>query len=284
MVGLSYIKQTLWVGRKNKRQNQSLCLERQRPEPYSHAIINSTDVLDFDMSKPYTLYGWHTVLAALKNPNRTVNQVWVNETARDRLQEEDAHHVIDPRYVRLASTQDLNRKTLDGVHQGIAAEVLPLEQPDLEDLLPEASLFLMLDQVTDPHNFGAIVRTAAAFSADAIIVQSRHSPSEGGVLAKTASGGLDHIPIVSVVNLSRALQDLKNAEFWTIAFDSAGKDTFDPSRLGAKKVLMMGAEGKGLRPNIINHADILVRLPTNPDFPSLNVSNAAAIALYACQA
>ena len=116
------------------------------------------------MSKPYTLYGWHTVLAALQNPNRTVNQVWVNENAKDRLQDEGAHQWIDPRYVRLASTQDLNRKTADGVHQGIAAEVFPLDQPDLEDLLAEASLFLMLDHVTDPHNFGAIVRTAAAFS------------------------------------------------------------------------------------------------------------------------
>jgi 23S rRNA (guanosine2251-2'-O)-methyltransferase len=236
------------------------------------------------MSKPYTLYGWHSVLAALNNPSRTVNQVWVNENARDRMQDEGHHTLIDPRYVRLASNQDLNRKTYDGVHQGIAAEVFPLEQPDLCDVLPEASLLLMLDQVTDPHNFGAIVRTAAAFSADAIIVQSRHSPPEGGVLAKSASGALEHIPIVSVVNLARALGDLKKEEFWTIAFDSAGKDTFDPSHLGTKKVLMMGAEGKGLRPNLVQHADILVRLPTNPNFPSLNVSNAAAIALYACQA
>ena len=234
------------------------------------------------MAKSYLLYGWHSVVTALKNPNRQYLQLLLTDVAKQRMIDDGLHTLVNPRNVRLCSINDLNKRTNDGVHQGIALEVMPLSQPDLQDILQTSKMFLMLDQVTDPHNFGAIIRTAAAFSADGVIVQSKHCPAEGSIIAKSASGGLEHIPIISVTNLSRSIELLKNNDFWCIAFDSSGNNTFDPKKLGDKKVLMMGAEGKGLRNNLITHADILVRLPTNPDFPSLNVSNAAAIALYAC--
>jgi 23S rRNA (guanosine2251-2'-O)-methyltransferase len=166
----------------------------------------------------------------------------------------------------------------------VVIEVQPLEDAWLDDLLtgaPEKAVLLVLDQVTDPHNVGAILRSAAAFGAIGIVTQDRHSPPESGVIAKAASGALERMPWVRVVNLARALEEIGEAGFWRIGL-AADADTELKAALGPQRVaLVLGAEGPGLRPNTREHCDALARLPINDAIESLNVSNAAAIALYA---
>ena len=187
--------------------------------------------------------------------------------------------------VTLADAADLGRLVPnDAPHQGVVIEVEPLEDAWLDALLadaPERAVLLVLDQVTDPHNVGAILRSAAAFGAIGMVTQDRHSPPESGALAKAASGTLETVPWVRVVNLARALDDLAEAGFWRIGLSGdAGMDLSDA--LGPKRVaLVLGAEGQGLRPNSREHCDALARLPITNAVESLNVSNAAAVALYA---
>jgi 23S rRNA (guanosine2251-2'-O)-methyltransferase len=187
--------------------------------------------------------------------------------------------------VTLAEAADLARLVPgDAPHQGVVIEVEPLEDPWLDGLLhdaPERAILLVLDQVTDPHNVGAILRSAAAFGAIGIVTQDRHSPAESGALAKAASGALERVPWARVVNLARALEDIGEAGFWRIGLSGEAqmdlKDALGPARVA----LVLGAEGTGLRPNTAEHCDSLARLPISNAAESLNVSNAAAIALYA---
>lgn len=187
--------------------------------------------------------------------------------------------------VTLADVADLGRLVPhDAPHQGVVIEVEPLEDAWLDDLLTAASdrsLLLVLDQVTDPHNVGAILRSAAAFGAIGIVTQDRHSPPESGVIAKAASGALERLPWVRVVNLARALEEIAEAGFWRIGLTGDAemelKDALGPQRVA----LVLGAEGAGLRPNTREHCDALARLPITEAVESLNVSNAAAVALYA---
>jgi 23S rRNA (guanosine2251-2'-O)-methyltransferase len=172
----------------------------------------------------------------------------------------------------------------DAPHQGVVIEAEPLEDIWLADLLSrsaERSVLLVLDQVTDPHNVGAILRSAAAFGAVGMVTQDRHSPPEGGALAKAASGALERVPWARVVNLARALDEIAEAGFWRIGLDGEAsaelKDALGPQRVA----LVLGAEGAGLRQNTREHCDALARLPITDAIESLNVSNAAAVALYA---
>ena len=187
--------------------------------------------------------------------------------------------------VTMAEVTDLARLVpSDAPHQGVVIEVEPLDEIWLGDLLTEAderAILLVLDQVTDPHNVGAILRSAAAFGAIGIVTQDRHSPSEGGVLAKAASGALETVPWARVVNLARALDEIAEAGFWKIGLAGDAttdlKDALGPSRIA----LVLGAEGPGMRANTRDHCDAIARLPITRMVESLNVSNAAAIALYA---
>lgn len=187
--------------------------------------------------------------------------------------------------VTLADVADLGRLVPhDAPHQGVVIEVEPLEDAWLDDLLntaPDKAILLVLDQVTDPHNVGAILRSAAAFGAIGIVTQDRHSPPESGVIAKAASGALERMPWVRVVNLARALEEIAEAGFWRIGLTGDAemdlKDALGPQRVA----LVLGAEGAGLRPNTREHCDALARLPMTDAVESLNVSNAAAVALYA---
>lgn len=187
--------------------------------------------------------------------------------------------------VTLADVADLGRLVPhDAPHQGVVIEVEPLEDAWLDDLLntaPDKAILLVLDQVTDPHNVGAILRSAAAFGAIGIVTQDRHSPPESGVIAKAASGALERLPWVRVVNLARALEEIAEAGFWRIGLTGDAemdlKDALGPQRVA----LVLGAEGAGLRPNTREHCDALARLPMTDAVESLNVSNAAAVALYA---
>ena len=171
------------------------------------------------------------------------------------------------------------------VHQGLALEAEPLEAADLDDVLRAlpaegAAVIIMLDQVTDPHNVGAILRSAAAFGARAVVVPEHGAPPVTATLAKAASGALDRVPLVRVTNLSRALERLKAAGFWSCGLDEAAPAPLARLDLGHRVVLLLGSEGGGLRRLLREHCDYLARLPTRPELPSLNVSNAAAIALY----
>jgi 23S rRNA (guanosine2251-2'-O)-methyltransferase len=187
--------------------------------------------------------------------------------------------------VTLAEAPDLGRLVPhDAPHQGVVIEVEPLEDAWLDGLLSGAAddaVLLVLDQVTDPHNVGAILRSAAAFGAIGIVTQDRHSPPESGVVAKAASGALERMPWARVVNLARALEEIGEAGFWRIGL-TGDADTDLKDALGPKRVaLVLGAEGPGLRPNTREHCDALAKLPISAAIESLNVSNAAAVALYA---
>ena len=187
--------------------------------------------------------------------------------------------------VTLADVADLGRLVPnDAPHQGVVIEAEPLDEVWLDDLFQgvgERAILLVLDQVTDPHNVGAILRSAAAFVAIGIVTQHRHSPPEIGVVAKAASGSLESMPWVRVVNLARALEEIAEAGFWRIGL-AGDADTELKSALGPQRVaLVLGAEGLGLRPNTREHCDALARLPITDAVESLNVSNAAAVALYA---
>ena len=224
-------------------------------------------------------WGKHAVSAALDNPDRRVLRAWATREASEFMQFPKEVQVT------LAEAPDLGRLVPgDAPHQGIVIEVEPLEDAWLDDILaeaPERAVLLVLDQVTDPHNVGAILRSAAAFGAVGIVTQDRHSPPEGGALAKAASGALERVPWVRVVNLARALEQIGEAGFWRIGL--AGEADADlKSALGPPRVaLVLGAEGAGMRQNTREHCDALARLPITDSIESLNVSNAAAVALYA---
>ena len=224
-------------------------------------------------------WGKHAVAAALDNPARRVTRAWATREAAGFMQ----FPVDLP--VTLADVADLGRLVPgDAPHQGVVVEVEPLEESWLADLLTEAgerSTLLVLDQVTDPHNVGAILRSAAAFGALGIVTQDRHSPPESGALAKAASGALERVPWVRVVNLARALEEIAEAGFWRIGL--AGDADLDlTAALGPPRVaLVLGAEGPGMRANTRDHCDAVARLPISTAVESLNVSNAAAVALYA---
>ena len=223
------------------------------------------------------LYGWHTVTAALVNPARHVRRLLATENALRRLNEEG---------IALPNTLEMVRPdaiaallTPDAVHQGLYAETEPLPSPDVETL-PATGLVLVLDQITDPHNVGAILRTAAAFAVAAIVTTARHSPEATGVLAKSASGALELVPIVTVQNLARGITGLKERGFTVVGLDSEGSDDLAALPLKAPLALVFGAEGKGLRQGTRAVCDRLARLDLPGAIKSLNVSNAAALALY----
>ena len=224
-------------------------------------------------------WGKHAVAAALDNPDRKVLRAWATREAAGFMQ------FPKDLPVTLAEAPDLGRLVpSDAPHQGVVIEVEPLDEAWLDDVLgdaPERAVLLVLDQVTDPHNVGAILRTAAAFGAVAIVTQDRHSPPESGALATAASGALERVPWVRVVNLARALEQIGEAGFWRIGLAGEAetdlKDALGPPRVA----LVLGAEGPGMRQNTREHCDALARLPITDAIESLNVSNATAVALYA---
>ncbi len=225
-------------------------------------------------------WGRHAVTAALANPERTVRKLW---GTREALAALELPPVLPITYADVA---DLARMVPgDAPHQGIVIEVDPLEEIWLGDLLEQGAddrrPLLVLDHVTDPHNVGAILRSAAAFDALGIVTHDRHTPPESGTLARAASGALEIVPWVRVVNLARALDEIGEAGFWRIGLAGEAKRTLSDVMGDTRPALVLGAEGEGMRHNTAQHCDELARLPISPKVESLNVSNAAAIALYA---
>ena len=226
------------------------------------------------------LWGRHAVEAALLNPDRVHRKLWATREGVASLDGE----LPEGFTVEYAQGLDLARLVArDAPHQGLVLECAPLGDLGLDDLPdPDAAHpIVVLDQVTDPHNLGAILRSAAAFGAAAVVTQDRHAPPESGVVAKSASGALEIVPWVRVINLSRALEDLAGAGYWRIGLAGEAEPLFADALAAGPVALVLGAEGEGLRHNVAQHCDVLARLPIAEAMESLNVSNAAAVALYA---
>ena len=224
------------------------------------------------------IWGYHAVREALRSERRKILRIMATDAAAEKLAGEIAAKNLRAELV--SPEQIAQRLPQDAVHQGVLVEARHLPDLDLEDL-PENGFILVLDQVTDPHNVGAIFRTAAAFGAVAVVTQDRHSPPESGALAKAASGGLEVMPWVRVVNLARALEEIAEAGYWRIGLTGHAEVTLDQALTPGRNALVLGAEGDGMRHNIQEHCDQLAKLPMSGQMESLNVSNAAAIALYA---
>lgn len=232
-----------------------------------------------DTSGSYWLYGWHAVNAALANEHRPVRRILVSEAGAPRLKL--PRKLPTPETLQAREMDNLLGR--DAVHQGIAALVAPLPGHVLEDVIhvqdPTGPL-LILDQVSDPHNVGAILRSAAAFGALAVITPKDHSAPETAVMAKAACGGLDIVPRITVTNLASAMRDLQQSGWWIIGLDGEAKQNLSAIKPSAKTVIVLGAEGKGMRRLTAESCDELAKLPMDERMESLNVSNAAAIALY----
>lgn len=226
------------------------------------------------------LYGLHPVRAALENQNRVLKRLVVTA----RAAEEIGPNLLGRISYEVVEADAVSRLLPPGsVHQGAALSCAPLPQLTLEGVLTESDtrrIVLVLDQLTDPHNVGAILRTAAAFGVSAVVVQDRNAPPESGVLAKAASGALDIVPIVTVVNLSRALEELGEMGFWRIAMAGDGDAPLQEAASEKDIALVMGSEGSGIRRLVREHCDIASYVPIAEAMESLNVSNAAAVALY----
>jgi 23S rRNA (guanosine2251-2'-O)-methyltransferase len=228
------------------------------------------------------LYGLHAVQAALANPRRRLGRALL--TAR-------AIEFLGPKLLARVQVESLDLAGIDrmlpagAVHQGAALEAWPLKSPGLDDILAQPSteqrrIVLVLDQISDPHNVGAILRTAAAFGVSAVVVQTRNAPPQSGALAKAASGALDMIPYVEVVNIARALEQLSQHSFWRIALCGDGEQSLAEAVPVGDVALVLGSEGSGIRRLVREHCEASAFIPISSSMESLNVSNATAIALY----
>jgi 23S rRNA (guanosine2251-2'-O)-methyltransferase len=231
---------------------------------------------------PLRLYGIHAVAAALANPAREISRLLLTDNAEHRLGPAIAARKARPQKV---TPRDLDRLLGgDTVHQGALLETADLAEPTLEELATSCATtgpLIVLDQVTDPHNVGAILRSAAVLGAGGLVMTRRHSPPLSGALAKAASGGLEVVPVALVGNLARALEELGELGVRRIGLDGDGEVTIDAAGFEGAVALVLGAEGKGLRRLTRESCDVLARVPAAGGFASLNVSNAAAVALYA---
>lgn len=239
-------------------------------------VVKNMNKTLLKLRKPY-LYGTHAVQAALGNPLRRPGKLYMTAEVLKSFAPAIPYQQV--------GREELSNALGEGaVHQGILLEVSDLPIAHLEDVLeaaPSVCQVLILDQICDPHNVGAIARSAAAFGVHAIVQQDKNAPDTGSaVIAKVACGAIEHIPFVTVANLSRAIQILQKNGFWVIGLDEAGETSLDAMKLSGRTAFVMGREGEGLRRLVRENCDELARLPTNPAFPTLNVSNAAAITLY----
>lgn len=247
-----------------------------KPNPRADHSSNHTEVW---------LYGHHAVSAALANQQRRVLRLLATPEAMERLR---ADSTVPPGILNKA--QNVSRREVDNivgenaVHQGVAMLTRPIDH-HLEDVLEIAKerpscCVVMLDQVSDPHNVGAILRSAAAFDAAAVITLDRRAAAETGAMAKSASGALDRISFVQITNLARAIEVLKQNQFWVVGLEADGEKKLAQVDLKGRIAFVLGTEGEGLRRLVRESCDEVVRLPINATSESLNVSNAAAVALY----
>ncbi len=236
------------------------------------------------------LFGLHAVREAWLNPKRHIHALLITNNVLDQF--DDALTKAQDMGIKRPAPQIVEKSVLDGatpagsVHQGIGLNCQNLAEIDLSDIIraeenKDKSVLVMLDQVTDPHNVGAIIRSASAFGSGGLIMQKKHAPEIKGVLAKTACGGAEHLPIAYETNLTRSLEELQEAGYFAVGLDERGEQTLSELPHYPKTVIVLGAEGDGLRRLVRERCDVLTRLPTQEPIASLNVSNAAAVALYA---
>jgi 23S rRNA (guanosine2251-2'-O)-methyltransferase len=240
------------------------------------------------------LYGAHACLAAIANPERDIHRIVLATQSADELEVpvcDAANAVFAECQVTRPKIEWRDRREIndllprDAVHQGICIDTKPLPHPVLEDIIDDAqgltsACIVVLDQATDPRNIGAVMRTAAAFGAMAVVVQDKHAPDITGALAKAASGAVERLPYIKVTNLARTLDQLKAAEFWCVGFDGHAQDYLSGKTLQGRNAIVLGAEGAGLRRLTRETCDLLVKIPISDAVESLNLSNAAAIALF----
>jgi len=288
VTGTKPILQTLWTRNLTRDRSTSRHtapdkswrpgLRRARPETSGQNLARAkAPTFRHEASGVAVLYGFHAVREALRCKRRKLLGIYVTEAAARRLECEIAGAGLRPHIV---TAEDLARRLGAGaVHQGVVLEALPLEPLDLSDMESRSGIVLVLDQITDPHNVGAILRTAAAFGVDAVVVTRRHAPDMAGIVAKAASGGLEHAPIVGVVNLARALERLGEKGYLRLGLDSEAELSLATIALRRPIALVLGGEGKGLRRLSRENCDFLVRLDLPGAINSLNVSNACAVAL-----
>ena len=245
---------------------------RNRP---NHKIPTKSQ--SFDPNAPLWLWGTHAVMAALSNPKRKVLRVCATRNAAQRLAESGIEDF---------DIEDTQPREIDeilpreAVHQGLAALVAPLPDTDIEDILSESRI-IVFDQLTDPHNIGAIFRSASAFGFSSAILQTKNVPPLTGTAAKSAAGALESVKEVRVVNISRSIERLKEAGFHTVGLDGTGHVLLKEAVSGTEKLaIVIGAEGSGLRPGVAKSCDQIAKIPISGDMESLNASNAAAIAFY----
>lgn len=262
-------------GRKSAARSESRAARQEKP---AKPAAERAPRLKID------LFGTHAVTAAWANPARFVHTLYITENA---LADFDLKSPAKRPAPTIVTKEDLDRALPAGtVHQGIALSCQALEEIDLDDMIRAGddqprSMLVILDQVTDPHNIGAILRSACAFGAHGLILQRKHAPEVTGIMAKTACGALEHVPMASETNLSRAIEKCQAAGYFVIGLDEHGEKAIGDLPAYDKCVLVMGAEGPGLRRLIKENCDVLARLPMHGPMPSINVSNAAAVALYA---
>lgn len=232
-------------------------------------------------NQPLIIYGRHAVLSALSNPKRKIQKLLItaeNRTEIEKLSSSVPFSIVDKK--------DFNKiLPEDAVHQGFALYCNRLENYDIADLIEMAEdkkrcCILILDQVTDPQNIGAIIRSCAAFDTLGLVVQDKNSPLESGAMDKAAAGTIEFVPIARVTNLSRAIETLKENGFWVMGMDGYADTTIDKINKDGKIAIVMGSEGKGMRRLVQENCDSSVKLPISSNVESLNVSTAAAITLY----
>jgi 23S rRNA (guanosine2251-2'-O)-methyltransferase len=265
------MRERKWDARSPRRPGGSASADRDRRKAAGRSSPGRGD------GTVAILYGWHTVKAALENPARRIRKLYATENALRRLADDGVVLPVAPEMVRPDAIAA--RLTGDAVHQGLLAEADPLPSPALDEIAPHG-VVLVLDQITDPHNVGAILRTAAGFAVGAVVTTARHSPEATGVLAKSASGALEYVPIATVQNLARALGELKERGYLVLGLDSSSSRDLAEVAMRKPLALVLGAEGKGLRALTRTTCEEVARLDLPGRIKSLNVSNAAALALY----
>ena len=232
------------------------------------------------------LYGRHPVISAISNKQRIINTIFCTKENYEELKKACIQTERSINIIKITDKKEIEQiLPRDSVHQGFAASVQPLPEYSIEEICDLAQErnnchILILDQVTDPQNIGAIIRSCVAFNTLALIVQDKNSPTENGTMAKASAGMIEYLPICRVTNLSRTIEQLKQAGFWTVGMDGYASTTIGELKKGGKNAIIMGSEGKGMRRLVEEACDITVRLPISPKVESLNVSTAAAIVLY----
>ena len=233
----------------------------------------------------FFIVGKHAVIEALKNPKRKVLRVFLTEESKKNIHRKNPKkNVLDDVKIYYKTKKELDKYTTKEqlMHGGYVAEVEHLEQPDLKEFIKEKNnlTFVCIDEVTDPRNIGSLIRSAASFNIDGLIIKERKFPSESKLMYKSASGCMEHLNIFEVANINSTLKNLREKNFWVYGFDANGKKNFTEVKWKGNNVLLFGSEGYGMKEHTIKYTDFLVRIDINKNVESLNISNSAAIVFH----